>query len=99
MAEHLAEADPLDHVEWKCKDVFTGNADDIDWKKYLKNKHEQNEAVEYFGYDYPTDHAESNIKFDGYTKGNGKCRLPDGSFGSGDSYYPSGPNDIRKYDD
>jgi len=40
MAEHLAEADPLDHVEWKCKDVFTGNADDIDWKKYLKNKHE-----------------------------------------------------------
>jgi len=39
MADHLAEADPLDHVEWKCKDVWKGNADDFDIKKWRQNQH------------------------------------------------------------
>lgn len=53
--------------------------------------------MEHHGYDYPTDHDNMNFIFDGYDKGNGKCRLPDGSFGSSDSYYPTGPNDPDIY--
>lgn len=37
MAEHLSDAGPDGKVEWKCKDVWKGNADDINLKKFRKN--------------------------------------------------------------
>jgi len=39
MAEHLSEVDPKNHVTWKCKDVWAGNAEDFDMKKFRKNQH------------------------------------------------------------
>lgn len=54
------------------------------------------QAVEKKGYLYPTDHDKANVEFKNYKRGNGKCRQPDGvSFGSKDSFYPTGPNDLR----
>lgn len=45
MADHLTDADKLNKVEWKCKDVWAGNSDDISLKKFRKNQHQQNEAI------------------------------------------------------
>lgn len=40
MADHLSAADPESKVEWKCKDIWGGNADDMDFKRFRKNKHQ-----------------------------------------------------------
>jgi len=60
MAEHLTGADPDKKVEWKCKDVWKGNADDLNLKKFRKNQHQQEQAVEKKGYLYPTDHQKAD---------------------------------------
>lgn len=41
MAEHLSEKGPDGKVNWKCQDVWKGNADDIDFKKFRKNQIQQ----------------------------------------------------------
>lgn len=40
LAEHLKDVDVENKVQWKCKDVWAGNADDFNMKKMRKNKHQ-----------------------------------------------------------
>lgn len=40
MADHLSEVDEQKKVEWKCKDIWAGNADDVSLKKFRKNQHQ-----------------------------------------------------------
>lgn len=65
-------------------------------KKIRKNQHQKNTAIAHKDIK-PKKYDQINADHDfiGYNKGNGKCRLPDGSFNHYDSYFPTGPNDMR----
>lgn len=39
MAHQLTQAGPGKKVEWKCKDTWKGNMDNVDFKKFRKNQH------------------------------------------------------------
>jgi len=85
-------------------DWWKGDSNDEDTKKWLKNKHQKNTGWDWFG-DWDWDWGWSdwgnhgnkkdlaNEEYDGFVKGEGKCRKPDGNFEDGDSYWAGGPND------
>lgn len=98
MADHLKEIDGAGKVDWKCEDVWIGNSEDINLKKFRKNQHQQKQAVDKKGLkkNKKTDHNKViKMQFDNYTRGKGKCRLPNRKRNKDDSYYPSGPGDKR----
>lgn len=91
--------------DWEMSDWWKGDSTDEEIKKWLKNKHQKNTGWEHFGeWDWDWDWSDwgghhdkkddlANEEYDGFIKGEGKCRLPDGTFGEGDSYWAGGPDD------
>lgn len=45
LAYHLNDQDTHDKVNWECSDVWAGNAEDLNLKKFRKNQHEINQAI------------------------------------------------------
>lgn len=85
-----------DGVKWECTDVWAGNAEDLNLKKFRKNQHEINQAIEKKGRDPLPEKATNNdIQDSNFVRGNGKCRNANGDFDTAHSYFPTGPNDKR----
>jgi len=40
LAYHLNDKDVDDTVSWECSDVWAGNSEDLNLKKFRKNQHE-----------------------------------------------------------
>jgi len=64
-------------------------------KKWRKNKHQQGTAEKEKGKKKKSKREKdlAKVTYEGYEKGNGKCRKPDGTFQEGDSFWAGGPND------
>lgn len=45
LSYHLNDQDKNDKVKWECTDVWAGNAEDLNLKKFRKNQHEINTAI------------------------------------------------------
>lgn len=98
LAYHLNDQDTDKKVNWECSDVWAGNADDLNLKKFRKNQHQINEAIKNKGKRPLPKQAEvdeNDANAVGFTRGDGKCRDYLGDFNTEDSYFPTGPNDPR----
>lgn len=51
LSYHLNDQGKNKEVKWECTDVWAGNADDLNLKKFRKNQHEINQAIEKKGRD------------------------------------------------
>jgi hypothetical protein len=46
LSYHLNDQDEDKKVKWECSDVWAGNAEDLNLKKFRKNQHEIKQAIQ-----------------------------------------------------